>query len=73
MERANKIARMGPPEHLRFYLLGRLSLSIAAFRLFHFICIWVYGQFYIAETKIWLLTLETVSSRAYCTSAPIAS
>ena len=39
--------------------LALMSLAMGIFLLIHFICIWVYGKFYIYESNVLILILET--------------
>jgi hypothetical protein len=39
--------------------LSLAAFSMAVFLLFHFAMIWAYGRFYIYESNIWVLFLET--------------
>jgi len=43
----------------KIYTLALLSLAMATFLLVHFALIWVYGKFYIFESNILVLTMET--------------
>ena len=43
----------------KIYTLALLSLAMATFLLVHFALIWVYGMFYIFESNILVLTMET--------------
>jgi len=45
---------------LRTYILSLLAFGMASWILFHFACIWVWGQFIIYEPNHWILTLETI-------------
>ena len=40
-------------------MLSLVALAMAVFLFFHFVMIWVYGQFYIYETNVWMLASET--------------
>ncbi len=42
------------------YLLAAVSLGMALFLLFHFGCIWKYGEFVICEPNTGILVAETV-------------
>ncbi len=41
-------------------ILAFASVAMAAFLLFHFAMIWVYGRFLIYESNTWILAAETV-------------
>ena len=43
----------------KIYTLALLSLAMATFLLVHFALIWVCGRFYIFESNILVLTMET--------------
>ena len=43
----------------RIYVLALLALSMATFLLVHFGMIWTYGRFYIFESNLIILLLET--------------
>jgi len=43
----------------RVYALALMSLAMAAFLLIHFTLIWVYGKFYVYESNLLVLSLET--------------
>lgn len=57
---------------LNIILLALLAIGMALFLLCHFICIWIYGEFYIYESNVLVLTLETamiigiLGFSAYC-------
>ena len=44
---------------IRLYTLALLSFAMATFLLVHFVLIWVYGKFYIFESNMFILSLET--------------
>jgi hypothetical protein len=50
---------MGVKGTWRIYALALISLAMASFLLIHFTLIWVYGKFYIYESNLLVLSLET--------------
>ena len=44
------------------YLLAALSLGMAVFLLFHFGCVWMYGEFLITEPSREILAAEMIGA-----------
>ena len=51
----------------KIYILAVLSLAMASFLLVHFGLIWAYGRYYIYESNIVVLVLETTFIAAILT------
>jgi len=51
---------MGLKTTIRTYALALMSLAMATFLLIHFALIWVYGKYYIYESNLLVLLLETI-------------